>query len=456
MAGPDILIVDDEEGIVKTLSGILSDEGYQVVTRSNGADALQAINADPPQLVLLDIWMPQMDGIETLQKIKELVPGLTVVMMSGHGSIESAVKAIKLGAYDYIEKPLSLEKVTLLIKHALNEKNLEQENLRLKKEVERKWQLIGSSPAMNRLREEIRKASPSQSRVLISGENGTGKELVARSIHEGSSRAAKPFIEINCAAIPETLIESELFGYEKGAFTGALSPKTGSFEAAHRGTLFLDEIGDMSLATQAKVLRIIQEQRFQRLGSTRTHSIDVRLISASNKDLREEIRKGNFREDLYYRINVVPIHLPPLRDRLDDIPELVSYFVDQISREQGMKPRTFTPGALRHLMNREWKGNIRELRNLVERMLIMSPQVQISEADLAAMENHAAEGRSPDWNRFANLSLKEARAGFERRYIAQMLDSNGWNIPKTAEQLRIERTHLYRKMKMLGIELKAP
>ncbi len=452
MAGIDILIVDDEEGILKTLSGILSDEGYQVMTKSNGQDAIQAVLADPPQLVLLDIWMPDIDGIETLQKIKDFFPNLTVVMMSGHGSIESAVKAIKLGAYDYIEKPLSLEKVTLLIKHALNEQKLERENRRLKKEVERKWRLVGSGPAMKRLREEIQMAAPTQSRVLISGENGTGKELVARSIHTGSPRASKPFVEINCAAIPETLIESELFGYEKGAFTGAHTQKIGSFELAHQGTLFLDEIGDMSLTTQAKVLRIIQEQRFQRVGGTKTHSIDVRLISASNKNLQEEIKKGNFREDLYYRINVIPIHLPPLRERKEDIPELVDYFLEQITLEQGMKRKTFTPEALKQLMTIEWKGNIRELRNFVERILIMAPQPVISEVDLFFLDNQARPPLNSDFKGGDAISLKEARSFFEKKYITDMLISNDWNIPKTAEKLQIERTHLYRKMKMLGIE----
>ncbi|MFI5303931.1 MAG: sigma-54-dependent transcriptional regulator [Nitrospiria bacterium] len=452
MTDTDILIVDDEEGILKTLSGILSDEGYRVTTKANGRDAIQSILANPPQLVLLDIWMPDIDGIETLQKIRDFSPNLTVVMMSGHGSIESAVKAIKLGAYDYIEKPLSLEKVILIIKHALNEQKLERENSQLRKEMEKKWRLVGSSPAMNRLREQIQKAAPTLSRVLISGENGTGKELVARSIHAGSPRASQPFIEINCAAIPETLIESELFGYEKGAFTGASGQKIGSFELAHLGTLFLDEIGDMSLSTQAKVLRIIQEQRFQRVGGTKTHLIDVRLISASNKQLQDEIKKGNFREDLYYRINVIPIKLPPLRERKEDIPDLVEYFINEITREQGMKPKAFTPESLSRLMAMEWKGNIRELRNIVERVLIMSPHRVISEADLFFLENQSQPAAHFDFSPSEAVSLKEARSFFEKKYIREMLDSNDWNILKTAEKLQIERTHLYRKMKMLGIE----
>jgi two-component system nitrogen regulation response regulator NtrX len=455
MPGVDILIVDDEVGILKTLSGILSDEGYSVTTRANGPDAIEVILENPPKLVLLDIWMPELDGIETLQKIREFSPDLTVVMMSGHGSIESAVKAIKLGAYDYIEKPLSLEKVTLVIKHALNERKLETENNRLRNEMEKKWRMVGSSPAMKRLKEQIHKAAPTLSRVFISGENGTGKELVARSIHAGSSRASQPFIEINCAAIPDTLIESELFGYEKGAFTGAQSQKIGSFELAHQGTLFLDEIGDMSLSTQAKVLRIIQEQRFQRVGGTKTISIDVRLISASNKNLLDEIKKGNFREDLFYRINVVPIHLSPLRERKEDIPELVDYFLEQISMEQGMKRKSFTQEALNKLMTFDWKGNIRELRNFVERILIMAPSAIISEFDLFMLEPSVRNPDSPHFKDHDSLSLREARSFFEKQFILDALLFNNWNIPKTAETLQIERTHLYRKMKMLGIEPKS-
>lgn len=454
MPGIDILIVDDEEGILRTLSGILTDEGYSVATRSNGREAIEVILDNPPQLVLLDIWMPDIDGIETLQKIRDFSSSLTVVMMSGHGSIESAVKAIKLGAYDYIEKPLSLEKVTLVIKHALHEQRLEKENSRLRNEMKKKWRMVGSSVPMKRLREQILKAAPSQSRVLISGENGTGKELVARSIHAGSPRAAQPFIEINCAAIPETLIESELFGYEKGAFTGAQSQKIGSFELAHLGTLFLDEIGDMSLSIQAKVLRIIQEQRFQRVGGTKTISIDVRLISASNKNLQDEIKKGTFREDLYYRINVIPIHLPPLRERREDVPELVDYFLEQISVEQGMKRKTFTPEALKKLMTIDWKGNVRELRNFVERILIMAPNSVISEFDLFSLDNPVWSSESSHLKYSDSPSLKEARSYFEKQFILEALLSNNWNIPKTAETLQIERTHLYRKMKMLGIEPK--
>lgn len=451
----DILIIDDEEGILKTLSGILTDEGYQVQTCSGGEEAFQRVQSDPPRLILLDIWMPRMDGIETLQKIKELYPQQTVVMMSGHGSIESAVKAIKLGAYDYIEKPLSLEKVVILIRHAMTEQKLGEENSRLRNQMEKKWQMVGSSSAMKRLKEQIRLAAPTHSRVLVSGENGTGKELVARAIHAVSPRASFPFVEINCAAIPETLIESELFGHEKGAFTGADSLKKGSFELADRGTLFLDEIGDMSLATQAKVLRVIQEQRFQRVGGTKIISVDIRLISASNKDLPEEIKKGNFREDLYYRINVIPIKTPPLRDRREDIPELIDYFLNELIKEQGLKRKNISREALEKLKGLEWKGNVRELRNFIERLLIMTDHPQITETDILGLASPGINSptAAKDGESYSpSPSLKDARTLFEKNYILDQLNANEWNIIKTADALEIERTHLYRKMKLLGIE----
>ncbi|HXN06206.1 MAG TPA: sigma-54 dependent transcriptional regulator, partial [Nitrospiria bacterium] len=411
------------------------------------------VQSDPPRLILLDIWMPRMDGIETLQKIKELYPQQTVVMMSGHGSIESAVKAIKLGAYDYIEKPLSLEKVVILIRHAMTEQKLGEENSRLRNQMEKKWQMVGSSSAMKRLKEQIRLAAPTQSRVLVSGENGTGKELVARAIHAASPRASFPFVEINCAAIPETLIESELFGHEKGAFTGADALKKGSFELADRGTLFLDEIGDMSLATQAKVLRVIQEQRFQRVGGTKIISVDIRLISASNKDLPEEIKKGNFREDLYYRINVIPIKTPPLRDRREDIPELIDYFLDELIKEQGLKRKKISHEALEKLKGLEWKGNVRELRNFIERLLIMTDHPQITETDILGLASPGMNSptAAKDGESYSS-SLKDARTLFEKNYILDQLNAHEWNIIKTADALEIERTHLYRKMKLLGIE----
>ncbi|MFQ5597605.1 MAG: sigma-54-dependent transcriptional regulator [Nitrospiria bacterium] len=451
-----ILIVDDEPAILTTLSGILSDEGYEVLVAESGLDVIPMVQSQPPALVLLDIWMPEPDGIETLQQLKTLFPDLVVIMMSGHGSIETAVKAIKLGAYDYIEKPLSLEKVVLMVKHALNEFHLKEENRSLKKLVERKYEMVGASRSILRLKEQIRMSGPSQSRVLISGENGTGKELVARLIHEQSPRRNAPFLEINCAAIPENLIESELFGYEQGAFTGARQRKKGQFELASGGTLFLDEIGDMSLSTQAKVLRVLQEQEFYRVGGNVRIRVDVRVIAASNKDLVEEIRKGHFREDLYYRLNVIPLHAPPLRERVDDIPLLIAYFIESISEEQGIRPKRLTPEAFNLLKKYHWPGNVRELRNVAERLMIMSPTPMISSHDLPAFlkegldstENVLKPEKAPP------SPLKEARSLFEKRHILAALEMKAWNIPQAAELLQIERTHLYRKMKLLGI--KAP
>jgi len=453
----NILIVDDEMSILKSLSGVLKDEGYQVATASNGTEALKAIKEDPPSLVLLDIWMPGLDGIETLTRIKKDLPNLPVVMMSGHGSIETAVRATKLGAYDYIEKPLSLDKITRLVHHALYQQQLEAENLNLKQTIERRLVMVGESPSVRRLKEMIRTAGASNSRVLISGENGTGKELVARAIHFHSSRSALPFVEINCAAIPDPLIESELFGHEKGAFTGATAMKQGRFELANGATLFLDEIGDMSLSTQAKVLRVLQEQRFNRVGGTRTIEVDVRVIAASNKNLQDEIKKGGFREDLFYRLNVIPLHVQPLRERKEDIPLLVRHFLGELAADQNLKLKSMSEGAIGVLLRYDWPGNVRELRNLVERMVIMSPETEITEDDVA---NSLADqiplettDRTGDSGRG---SLREARAEFERQFILKRLKENGWNISKTADHLKIERTHLHRKIKILGLQENLP
>lgn len=450
-----ILIVDDEPSILSTLSGVLMDEGYTVVTAEHGAAAIRQVQSQPPALVLLDIWMPEPDGIETLKRLKVLFPELVVIMMSGHGSIETAVKAIKLGAYDYIEKPISLQKVVLMVKHALTEFRLRQENRSLKRLVEKKNEMIGASPTIIRLREQIGMAGPAQSRVLISGENGTGKELVARAIHSQSPRRAQPFLEINCAAIPETLIESELFGYERGAFTGANHQKKGQFELADGGTLFLDEIADMALATQSKVLRVLQEQEYYRVGGSERVKVDVRVIAASNKNLAEEIKKGTFREDLYYRLNVIPLHVPPLRERAEDIPMLLEYFTKELSQEQGIKPKRFSPEAISVLKRYHWPGNVRELKNIVERLMIMVASPVILPQDLPEF---VTEGLPPEDNSFPPVeggapgSLKEARNVFEKKYILAKLQENSWNVNQTAEVLQIERTYLYRKMKFLGIE----
>jgi two-component system nitrogen regulation response regulator NtrX len=459
-----ILIVDDEEAIRTSLRCILEDEGYQVAVASSGHDALKICGIDPPDLMILDIWMPEMDGLETLRRVKELMPTTQVMMMSGHGSIETAVKAIKLGAYDYIEKPLSLENVTLRVKHALAQYRLEQENRALRTKVQQKFELVGHSPSMQRMRQLIETAGPTNSRVLIGGENGTGKELVARAIHMHSPRADHPFVAVNCAAIPETLIESELFGHEKGAFTGATAMKRGQFEQADGGTLFLDEIGDMSLNTQAKVLRALQEQQFTRVGGTKLMKVDVRVLAASNKDLEKEISRGQFREDLFYRLNVVPILVPPLRERREDIPALVSHFMKQHVQEQGLRMKEVSPEAMTVLQHYDWPGNIRELRNLIERLMIMVPGSVIDEAQ-AAM---ALQGRTAGSPAAANTgmpsappllaksydSLRDARNAFEKEYIGRKLRDHHWNISRTAEDLKIERSHLHRKIKLLDVEMR--
>src|SRR6184192_2742701 len=368
-----ILIVDDKPSIFNSLSSILEDEGYQVAVAKAGPEALKLISTDSPDLVLLDIWMPEMDGLDTLKRAREQAPRLLVVMMSGHGSIETAVKAIKLGAYDYIEKPLSLENVTLRVRHALDQRRLEEENLSLRTKIERRFELVGTAPSMQRLRRLIATAGPTSGRLLISGENGTGKELVARAIHQQSPRHSHPFVAVNCAAIPETLIESELFGHERGSFTGATTMKRGQFEQADGGTLFLDEIADMSLSTQAKVLRALQEQQFTRVGGTKLLEVDVRVLAASNKELLKEIEKGTFRDDLFYRLNVVPIIVPPLRERREDIPLLIRHFMKVHAEEQGLRMKEISPEAMAVFQQYDWPGNIRELRNLIERLMIMVP-----------------------------------------------------------------------------------
>jgi two-component system nitrogen regulation response regulator NtrX len=458
-----ILIVDDEEPILNSLSRVLEDEGYGVTVAKSGGEALKVMAADPPDLLLLDIWMPEMDGLQTLKRAREQSPRLQVMMMSGHGSIETAVKAIKLGAYDYIEKPLSLENVTLRVRHALDQHRLEEENLTLRAKVERRFELVGTSPAMQRLRQLIATAGPTNGRVLVSGENGTGKELVARAIHQQSPRRDKPFVAVNCAAIPENLIESELLGHERGAFTGATVQKRGQFEQADGGTLFLDEIGDMSLNTQAKVLRVLQEQQFMRVGGIKVIKVDVRVIAASNKNLAQEIEKGHFRDDLFYRLNVLPMEVPPLRDRREDIPLLVRHFLQTHAEEQWLKVKEVTPEAMEVLKQYDWPGNIRELRNLIERLMIMVPGAVI-EASHAAMFLQSRVGvpmgASSGTSSMSVLtakhyeSLRDARNAFEREYISRKLREHSWNVSRTADDLQIERSHLHRKIKLLNIELR--
>ena len=454
-----ILVVDDEPAILDSLSKILEDEGYQVAVVKSGGEALKLMAAEPHDLLLLDIWMPEMDGLETLKRIREQWPRQQVVMMSGHGSIETAVRSIKLGAYDYIEKPLSLENVTLRVRHALDQHRLAEENLKLRTKVEGRYELVGVSPAMQRLRQLIATAGPTNGRVLLSGQNGTGKELVARAIHHESPRRDKPFVAVNCAAIPETLIESELFGHEKGSFSGANAMKRGQFEQADGGTLFLDEIGDMSLNTQAKVLRALQEQQFTRVGGTKLIKVDVRVIAASNKNIAKEIEKGQFRDDLYYRLNVLPIDVPPLRERKEDVPLLVRHFIKHHAEEQGLKIKDISPEALQLLTQYDWPGNIREVRNLVERLMILVPEpvIEAGHVELFLQARPAVQGVGGGPVSLAGgvyRSLREARNAFEKEFISRKLRDHNWNISKTADDLQIERSHLHRKIKLLNVELR--
>lgn len=452
-----ILIVDDEKDIRTSLTGILEDEGYLVVTAPSGLDALEKLREDLPDLVLLDIWMPGMDGLETLEKIKNLLPHITVIMISGHGTIETAVRATKLGAFDFIEKPLSLDKVLIAVSNALRMKDLFTENEELKRAAGNEHELIGATAVMAALREQIMRVAPTNASVLVSGANGTGKELVARSIHYYSQRHNRAFVAINCAAIPEELIESELFGHEKGAFTGALAQKKGKFDLADGGTLFLDEIGDMSLKTQAKVLRILQERCFERVGGTRLVKVDVRIIAATNKDLDEEIRLGRFREDLYYRLNVVPFWVSALRERADDIPMLVQHFIDLFYRKEGREPKHFVPEAINALKQYHWPGNVRELKNIIERILIMTSGHSITCDDIPDLYGGHAEPilTCPTLEgALAQSTLREAREEFEREFLIQKLEENDWNISRTAEIIELERSNLHRKIKSYGIDVR--
>src|SRR4030043_676697 len=445
MVKPVVLIVDDEEGIRETLSGIFEDEGCSVVTANSGEEALDLLKEQNPDLILLDIWLPGIDGIKILEEIKVLRPDLPVIMISGHGNIELAVKATRLGAYDFLEKPLSLERVLLVSKRALERRTLEIENKALRKDLTKKYRLLGNSPKMDLLREQIKMAAQSNSRVLIMGESGSGKELVARLLHENSKSAGKLFIEVNCAAIPQELIESELFGHEKGSFTGAFESKKGKFELADEGTLFLDEVGDMSLSAQAKVLRVIETQEFQRVGGSKNIKVDVRIISATNKDLAEEVKKSTFREDLFYRLNVIPIPLPPLRERKEDIPLLVNYFLDSFAGEYGKKSKKISPEALKMIEAYDWPGNIRELRNVIERLVIMTPSDTITAKNLLIVEQSSQDYLS-------YKTMKEARDAFEKDFITKRLEENNWNISKTAEILQMERSNLHKKIKAYNIK----
>ena len=449
---PNILIVDDEAGIRDSLAGVLTDEGYSASSAESGEACLERLRKRAFDVVLLDIWLPGIDGLETLERVRQLDNPPEVIMISGHGTIETAVRATKLGAYDFLEKPLSLDKTLILVKNAVESKKLERENVDLKKQLHARSTIVGDSIPMKALRQQIGLMAPTNGRVLIYGESGSGKELVAHAIHAQSLRKEQTFVEVNCAAIPEDLIESELFGHHKGSFSGAATDKEGKFQKANEGTLFLDEVGDMSLKTQSKVLRTLEEQRFIPVGSEETITVDVRVIASTNKDLEEEISKGNFREDLFYRLNVIPFFVPPLRERKEDIPLFARYFLKELAATYGRRPREITDDAIELLMRYSWPGNVRELRNVIGRIVIMNPTTTRFD------RKHLPPLVYRDGNRRASRSefstLHQARDAYERDYILKKLDENHGNVSRTSEVLGLERSHLYRKMKTLGIATK--
>jgi two-component system nitrogen regulation response regulator NtrX len=444
-----ILIVDDEPGIRRSLSGVLEDEGYSVEAVESGEACLSAVQGADFELALLDIWLPGMDGMEVLARLQEISPAErpVVVMISGHASIEGAVKATKLGAFDFLEKPLTIEKVLVVVKNALEHRRLALENSRFKADAQSRYRIIGESVPIKALRQQLGLMAGTNGRVLIYGESGTGKELVAHAIHSMSPRAEEAFVEVNCAAIPEELIESELFGHIKGSFTGAQEDKTGKFQKADGGTLFLDEVGDMSLRTQAKVLRALEEQRFEPVGAAQSVQVDVRVVAATNKHLEDEIERGNFREDLFYRLNVIPFFVPPLRERREDIPLLADHFLREFTTSYGRKAKELTPEAYRLLSEYHWPGNVRELKNLIERIVILNPQVRVDARHIPL--NTARRPSERSGGRFG--SLQEVREAVEREYILKKLEETNGNVSRTAELLGLERSNLYRKMKTLGI-----
>ena len=446
-----VLVVDDEAGVRSALSGVLQDEGYAVESVDSGEACLARLARQRYDVIILDVWLPGLDGLETLARLRERGIDTQVVVVSGHGNIESAVRAIKMGAFDFVEKPLSLEKTVLVVRNALRQQQLEAENRVLRAHVDRRLVLVGESYAMAQLREQIAMAAPTNGRVLIYGENGTGKELVAHSVHALSRRRAQPFVEVNCAAIPEDLIESELFGHLRGAFTGAVTDRRGRFEVADGGTIFLDEVGDMSLKTQAKVLRVLQEQVFEPVGGTSSVRVDVRVLAATNKDLTAEIREGRFREDLYFRLNVIPIFVPPLRDRGEDIPLLAEHFMSEFGQEHGRRVKLLDAGAVAALRAYQWPGNVRELRNVLERLMIMMRDETIHARDLAFLNGgRAGQAELLDLGGEV-LTLHQARERFEREYILKALAAERGNMSRTAQALGVERSNLYRKMRAFGM-----
>jgi two-component system nitrogen regulation response regulator NtrX len=469
MSKPRILVIDDEAAIRDSLKMILEYEDYQFVGAASGQDGLTIVQRERPDAVLLDIKMPGMDGMEVLRKLNAIDETLPVIMISGHGGTATAVEAIKSGAVDFFDKPLSTERVIVTLRNVLKQSELVAENRDLKVAMESKYEIVGQSPALRTVLESVQRASPTNATVLLLGESGVGKELVARTIHRNSPRAGQRFVQVNCAAIPEELIESELFGHEKGSFTGATEKQVGKFEQADRGTIFLDEVGDMSQKTQAKVLRVLQEQEVERLGSARTIRVDVRVIAATNKHLEEAIERGEFREDLYFRLNVIPIVVPPLRERREDIPRLVQHFGRRTAEEHNLKPKRFDGAAMDAMQRYRWRGNIRELRNTVERLMIMTPTDVVRMEDLPADIRSGDPGPRPPVSQVASDpaaappkndvqqppgagTLREFKDAAERAYLVQKLRENNWNISKTAEIIDTPRSNLYKKLEQYGIK----
>lgn len=446
-----VLIVDDERGIRETLRGVLEDEGFEVETVESGEACLEAVEKQTFACILLDVWLPAIDGLETLKKLRERGNDSAVVMISGHGNIETAVNATKLGAFDFIEKPLSLEKTILTVRNGIRARELERVNAQLAETLSQEYVMIGESVAMRALRKQIAIVAPTDGRVLIQGESGTGKELVARAIHSNSKRKNAPFVEVNSAALPEELVESELFGHIKGAFSGAVNAKKGKFEIADGGTLFLDEIGDMSPRVQAKMLRVLEEQRFDPVGSNTPVKVDVRVVSATNKTLDELIEKGDFRADLFYRLNVIPFQVPPLRERLEDLPLLVAHFNQYFSGKYGKPLKSFTKEAIEKLQNHVWFGNVRELKNTIERVVIMHAKQSVTAEDLPELNSN---GEQPPSSSFRFPSFKEATDAYQREFIQHKLLEADGNISRAAELMGVDRSHLHRRIKSLGIQVK--
>jgi two-component system nitrogen regulation response regulator NtrX len=446
-----ILVVDDEQGIRAALGQLLEYEGYEVRTASNATDGITEYQKWRPDLVFMDVKMGGMDGLEALKRLREIDPAATVVMISGHATIRTAVEATQLGAYEILEKPLDTDRILVMLRNAFEKLELREENTRLRDVSTAPYEIVGESGAMRALVDKIKKVGATPARVLITGENGTGKELVARALHKHSPRAKKTFVEVNCAAIPGELIESELFGHMKGSFTGATADRAGKFEQANNGTLFLDEIGDMSLAAQAKVLRVLQDNVITRIGGARPISVDVRVITATNKNLETEIAGGRFREDLYYRLNVVPIHVPPLREHREDIPALIDYFIAVLSAREGISPRKMSDGALERLRSLDWPGNVRELRNTVERLLILASGPEITARDV----DRLAGARTADDTGLGNLNqvrtFEEFKDAAERAYLLGKLREFDWNVSETARALEMPRSNLYKKIERYGL-----